>query len=329
MVKRLRRWNKNDDNDEVEISLNETILSVNTNTDNISTLDSIINSTLVNSFQTMESNSSIIEILDQLINSTSMTTLDILYSNENTTIVYPLLQQDLVESNQTVIEDNTTIKYSLLRQDLTELNGTTVEDNTTVVYPSLQQDLTELNQTVIEDNTTIIYPLLRHDLTELNQTIIEDNTTVFSEVTYINESQSSSPVPIIFNQTTDEVESTSSIIYLDNTNTTENNQTNDWNLLVNDKFTETISDELLINSNISNKNAVITNQEINLNDTEIIFIETNQNSNDTSILTSKFLSIPICDQSCQCLKECPYGFEILNDTCICNPPCKVKKNLIN
>jgi hypothetical protein len=31
----------------------------------------------------------------------------------------------------------------------------------------------------------------------------------------------------------------------------------------------------------------------------------------------------ICDETCQCSKECPYGFEILNDTCECYPPCQV------
>ena len=32
---------------------------------------------------------------------------------------------------------------------------------------------------------------------------------------------------------------------------------------------------------------------------------------------------PICDRACQCTEECPYGFDIVEDKCQCDPPCKV------
>jgi len=198
------------------------------------------------------------------------------------------------------------------------------DENTTMIYPLLRQDLTEVNQTT---TVTVIEDVLQDNKTDTNETITL--STVFNEVIHINSTNitefqsSSSSVPIMFNQTTDQAEPTTPIIPLDYTNTTEDHQTNGWNLLFNDSFIVTISDELIINSNISQKDAIIPNQDININETEIIFIETNSNSNETSILSSKSISIPICDHSCQCLKECPYGFEILNDTCSCNPPCKV------
>jgi hypothetical protein len=192
------------------------------------------------------------------------------------------------------------------------------DENTTMIYPLLRQDLTELNQTM---TISVIEDILQDNKTDTNETIIL--STVFNELIHINSTNmidinefqsSSSSVPIIFNQTTDP---TTPIIPLDYTNTTVDHQTNDWVLLFNDSFTVTINDELIINSNISQKDAIIIpNQDININ-------ETNLNSNETSILSSKSISIPICDHSCQCLKECPYGFEILNDTCLCNPPCKV------
>ncbi len=279
MIKRLRRWNKNGDNDEVEIPLNETVLSVN-NSDDITSLNSIMNSTLSN-VEIIESNSSFIENVDNLINSTSMTTFEI-YSDENITI-----------------------NYSLLRQNLTELNQTIVS----IIEDILQDNKTNMNESILS-STVFNEPI------DINPMITNDK----------NESQTDQID--IFSQTTNQIEPTTAIILLNYTHITENNQTNSWDLLFNDK-TETVlfndslmvttNDELIINSNISQKDAIIPSQEIYINDTEIILIETN----DTSILSSKSVSIPICDSSCQCLNECPYGFEILNDTCLCDPPCKV------
>jgi hypothetical protein len=96
----------------------------------------------------------------------------------------------------------------------------------------------------------------------------------------------------------------------------ENNQTNDSKLSVNETFIST-NDEFIIHS--TQKDAIINSSEIYLNETDIISI----NSNESSIIISKSVSIPICDYACQCLKECPYGFEIFNETCLCNPPCEV------
>lgn len=38
---------------------------------------------------------------------------------------------------------------------------------------------------------------------------------------------------------------------------------------------------------------------------------------------------PICDRACQCTEECPHGFDIVEDQCQCDPPCKVNASLLN
>jgi hypothetical protein len=58
------------------------------------------------------------------------------------------------------------------------------------------------------------------------------------------------------------------------------------------------------------------------NDTSMIISDADEYSNETTALLPKAIE-PICDLSCQCSKKCLYGFEILNDTCQCDPPCKV------
>jgi hypothetical protein len=83
---------------------------------------------------------------------------------------------------------------------------------------------------------------------------------------------------------------------------------------------------------ISEYNTTITAEEIN----NITIISTNitsedEYSNETISFVTETIEKPVCDLSCQCSKECPYGFEILNDTCECDPPCKVsckRRNII-
>jgi hypothetical protein len=59
--------------------------------------------------------------------------------------------------------------------------------------------------------------------------------------------------------------------------------------------------------------------DITQNDTSTIVYDEDETISFLPETTRK----PICDRSCQCLKECPYGFEIINNTCQCDPPCKV------
>ena len=257
MLERLRRWSRSDDHDEVEIPVNETLLSVNNAEEIITTTSTSFN------FDTTESNGSIIENVVYLSNSTDLTTMESSLE-ENTTIVYPLLRQDLIELNQTTVS---------VLENVSEENRTETNEISSALTESM-----DLNQTI-----------------RIESELTTTESSVFSS------------------QNTDQVELTTTIT----TTTIEINSTisSDFN----DTFSIPTSDEWIIHSNITQKDAFIINEEIYTNDTEPIPFE----SNETSIISSKSLSIPICDQSCQCLKECPYGFEILNDTCLCNPPCQV------
>jgi hypothetical protein len=275
LVKRLRRWTINGDNDEVEIPFDQ---SVN-NSDEDSSLHTLVNSTVLN-LKTIDVNSSITEHFDAFIISTMAFEIPL---NENTTIKYPLLRQDLTELNQT--DDQTTISI---------IDEVLQDNKTDITFSSTLSETLATNMTDINPFESVTDRI--------------DNQT--------NEVESSS-VPIILKQITDHIEPMFS-------NATEDNQTNGWGLSLNDSSPITISNESIINSNISQKDAIITiDQEISLNDTGIILIETIQNSTESSFVSSKSSTIPICDSSCLCSKECPYGFEILNDTCLCDPPCKV------
>ncbi|CAF3585285.1 unnamed protein product [Adineta steineri] len=268
LIKRLRRWTINGDNDEVEIPFNESHLSIN----NSSSID---NSTLVN-FVTIESNTSNIEYVNDL----NLTTTEI-KSDENTMIKYPLSE------------------------------------------PDLNQTITSSTEEVLQNNNnTSLSPLISNELTSINTEILTTNVTQMITTDHVfNTFESSSPsVSILPTQTTHEIESVTTIIHSDSTtaypDATVINQTNEWNSVFNEKI-EIISlnDSSTINSNISLKDARITiDQQIFTNDTDIVMFD----NLDESLKVS---TMPICDASCLCSKECLYGFELLNDTCLCNPPC--------
>lgn len=95
----------------------------------------------------------------------------------------------------------------------------------------------------------------------------------------------------------------------------------------------TISNEELIDNTTMNQNGTeVTDQVIDestivsdvvQNDTSTVIDEDGESSNETTTLTPTKPAKPICDQSCQCLRKCHYGFEIVNGTCQCDEPCKV------
>ncbi|CAF3996816.1 unnamed protein product [Rotaria sordida] len=311
LIKRYMRWNKSITNDEIENALDKLLVSVNNSTD-ISSLNSTMTSILLN-FETKESNSSIIENFDNLINSTisfqfNMTTYEV-YSNENTTMNYLLLTQNSTELNQT--DDQTTISIieNVLQDNKTDTTFSSKTINEFILIDSLD------TQTSVTNNTDI-YQIITNDK---NESIIDEINNLPNEF-----QSSSSSFSIIFNQTIHEIEPTTAIIHLDYTtisyNITDNNQTYEWGLIFNDK-TETMpshdSSTISTNNEFAIKSKII-DQEMNINNTNIIIYDTDQNFNETSILSS----ISICDRSCQCLKQCPYGFEILNDICRCNSPCQ-------
>jgi hypothetical protein len=66
-----------------------------------------------------------------------------------------------------------------------------------------------------------------------------------------------------------------------------------------------------------------TSSDVIQNDTSTVINDEEEYSNETIRLLPAIIAEPVCDRSCQCSKECPYGFELINDTCKCDPPCKV------
>ena len=230
-IERLRRWSHSADVDEIEIPIYETPQTT--------TFDSPDTSSDV---QTIESNTTIVDNFTEQINSTMTTTIEMV-SDENSTIVFPLLRQDLLELNQTTIS--------------------IIED----VLPDNQTEAIEIHfsSTISDENREKNETDFQSDQIQFSSTSsIEDPSTTMSDVS--------------------------------------------WN----ETFTTVgTSQEWFIQSNLSLKDAIIINQDLFSNETEI------------PIRSSKSTDIPICDHSCQCAKECPYGFEVTNDTCLCNPPCKV------
>lgn len=71
---------------------------------------------------------------------------------------------------------------------------------------------------------------------------------------------------------------------------------------------------------------ITTNSEGIFYDTSTIINE-DEYSNETSNSLPQPTPKPICDFSCECSKKCPYGYEVINDQCECDPPCKVSKTL--
>lgn len=68
---------------------------------------------------------------------------------------------------------------------------------------------------------------------------------------------------------------------------------------------------------------ITTLSDVTQNETSTVIFDDNEYSNETLSLLPTTTAKPICDQSCQCSRKCPYGFEILNNTCQCDPPCTV------
>lgn len=159
----------------------------------------------------------------------------------------------------------------------------------------------QMNATTVEmnsnENSTIHNSLFEQISTQLHQT--DDQIITLNN----NTIETSSPINLFDGTTMSE-------------NVTDNNQTMQWGLLFNDK-TETIS--------YNDSSTMITNDELIINANEIIVNTEKVNFNGTLFLPSQSMNMSLCDRSCQCLQKCPYDFDIINNTCICHPPCQVSQ----
>ena len=94
-----------------------------------------------------------------------------------------------------------------------------------------------------------------------------------------------------------------------------------------------ITDTAIISNNTQN-DTTVNNQDI---DDTMTIVSEDLIQNSTSIMIIDENEYPIerrssvpttmvklsCDLQCQCTQKCPYGYEIINDTCECDSPCKV------
>ncbi len=269
-----------------------------------------------------------------------------LTNSQITEIKYPFLRQDLAEINQT--DELSTVS---LNEEISQNNEnlTTRNDIFPTTISNENIDINSTESEIVFTNVTDANQLISDERNESVTDAMDNLITseIISKFYYIkpkslflsfvlskgNETETTL-IPMSINQPIEQTstifqaefstmnvsEEDATVIHLDYTtilsSTTDDNQTS-------------FDSETNI---ISEYNTTITAEEIN----NITIISTNitsedEYSNETISFVTETIEKPVCDLSCQCSKECPYGFEILNDTCECDPPCKVsckRRNII-
>ncbi|UJR15630.1 hypothetical protein I4U23_002567 [Adineta vaga] len=273
-------------------------------------------------------------------------------SNETSTTIetkHPLLRQDIAEYNET--ENVSTVSIT---KEITLTYETTNGDTSTVLSIT-SNEITDINTTVsanvTDSNST--------ELNEISESIIElfDNLTTHGTISNETEiitttaaaaaASKTTRIPqtvLLTNYTSPTLTSEldTAIILLDYTtkyppitSTEYNNETlNETETTTIGDYITTIRDEAM---NITDVTTIIVNTTENqttiyeqeIDNTTMIFDTTSTNitdeneySNETTSLILETTEEPICDLSCQCTKQCPYGFDFINETCECHPPCK-------
>lgn len=202
-------------------------------------------------------------------------------------------------------------------------------DKSFIVNNSINESSLNINETLESNSSTKIIDEFKNsqtinsetfisNITDINQVFIND---IIEPINNSLDEFQSSTFSIIVNKTLNDIESTTTMTH----NLTDSNQTYEWDLLFNDK-TETISlndSSTIATNNEHTLDSNITYQELHMFSREIIIDE----DNETFIASLKPMNISICDLSCQCLRQCPYGFEMVNDTCLCNSSCQVRLSI--
>ncbi|CAF0994534.1 unnamed protein product [Adineta steineri] len=289
---RRRRWTKDD------ILIDETIIEQLT------------------SATTIDNNATVlIDKLDDIFLFNSTIGIEQLNVEENSTIIdikYPLLRQDILEMNETDDLSTTSIN-----QNISEKYETDLENNSVTMINTIFLTTTTVSDVPLV-NITDINQITSNETNEFVTTNTIDNLTTIATIN--NETETSTNTNI-FNQTIEELittlnstlslsEQDTSIILLDHTATP---RTTAY-----DNQTSNDSDTTIIDDNIN------TTTIFNSIQNEILttIVDENEYANETINFQSDIALEPVCDLACQCLKQCPYGFELLNDTCECDPPCK-------
>ncbi len=234
----------------------------------------------------------------------------ILKDNETETASIPISINQTIEEPSTVSQTEllTTNQYkqdtAIIPLDYTTIPPATADDSQ-ISTDSKTEIVPEYNTTIVVDviNTTTTLVETQNDSALIQEGI--DTTTILLDTT---QNDSASIQEGIDNTT----------ILLD---TTQNN------LEITIERIEKITTILDVKQNtIQGIEDTTMISDVIQDDISTVVFEEDEYSNETVTFLPTTTGKPICDQSCQCFKKCPYGFEINNDTCQCNPPCKVSSN---
>lgn len=215
------------------------------------------------------------------------------------------------EENQTSIDS---------QSDVTAADGlTTIVDelpNTTIALDTVESNVTSIpeevvmtTQTYSETNISTITPAASENITEVTEQVTDVTTVALDVVqnsTDVIEEQVDNTTAIL-----DVVQNSTNIIEEEIDNIT------------------TVSETVQNGTEITTLQVDLTTvvSEITESGTTGVVYEDNEYSNETINEEPSTTPKPMCDQSCQCSRKCPYGFEIVNETCHCDPLCKVRSLL--
>ena len=271
------------DDDEDEIALDDTEMTPSANTFSIDDTSTI---------------------LSDAISSDNITTLEIKHS------VIPTDEEILISTTTNIEQSSFTTADPMVDGNVTESDR--ISTNELNVHQTTISN--EMNDTIIDDLTEI-------PVTE--QTSTMDTSILNTAITLLDYT-----APFAATIDTDQI-FTDSLTEILQENTTISDIDNTAG-----NYTEGI-DSMLDNTTMSSETSqngteVVTDQDVDQSTTasEVTQYDTSTNviddedeySNETTTLAP---TKPICDQSCQCLRKCHYGFEIINGTCQCDEPCKV------
>lgn len=242
-----------------------------------------------------------------------------------------------IEQNNTPTLDSATLsttvesKQPLLRQDTAEINETeelttisnndTFAESTTSIATSQDTAIVLLDFTTVQPATFDENQTSTGELTSPNEsesTTIEYNTTSIAEEIE-NSTQTYTESIDIMTTIVDIVQNSTESIEQEIDNTTYNIATNETI----DFTTTIISDTTQNATEVSEDTTIVSDNSTALSETTELIYEDNEYANETATEQPKIFPKPVCDESCQCTQKCPYGYEMINDTCECDPPCKV------
>ena len=265
------------------------------------------------------------EVLPELLNTSPLEEATTISTENSSTILIltestvhlvdstPMLEQDSMKMNP----DISTVEPTRVMDETTvsELQSTEINDE----KPNdIVNEQTSTNISGIDDQST-----LSQQLTTLN---IEDSTESLNSSIPSDISINQMSTEITINDSSKIMSTTTNVI--DVTNTVEQNHET---MLPDNSTSESSSFTVNVLEDMTANSSNVMNDEQTEPSTSFIIPTIDQTAEDESFNDTTDVSIParpvvpVCDLSCQCAKQCPYGFEIIDKECQCDPPCKVIK----